>query len=143
MFCTSCGTAVVEGNAHCTNCGARVDGVGIVAHAARSAYAGMDESFKRSLMLGGGSMVCTLLTILLAYSAPLLVIILIPAAMALGIMALNTGRDLANRTGYYLGMTGYVVATTMLFVLISAYAARTAAMSMAASAGMGMMGRMF
>lgn len=134
MFCTSCGAKVAEGSAHCTSCGARVDGVGIVANAARNVYAGMDEDFKRSLFLGGGSMICSILAIVLAFPAWFLSALLVPAAIALGIVALNTGRELSNRTGYYLGMIGLIASVQILYSFLIYYAVKSAAMSAGAAA---------
>jgi zinc-ribbon domain len=142
MFCTNCGTKVVEGSAHCTSCGTRVEGVGaaaaIVSNVAATAYASLDANFKKSLFLGGGSMFASILTILLAGPAPILLILLIPATIILGIMALNEGRDLANKAGYYLGMIGLVAGTSLFYTAMFGYAAK----SMAESAVSGMMGRM-
>lgn len=142
MFCTNCGTNVVEGSAHCTNCGTRMAGMGaaaaIVSNVAMTSYASMDEDFKKSLFLGGGAMFASILAILLAGPVAILLILLIPAAIVLGIMALNTGRDLANKAGYYLGMIGLTSSTFMLYAFLFAYAAK----SMAQSAANGMLGSM-
>ncbi len=139
MFCTNCGAKVVEGSAHCTSCGTRMDGLGAVGSAARNAYAGMDETLKRSLLLGGGSMLASLLGILLLAVAEILLILFIPAAMTLGIMALNAGRNLDNRAGYYLGMIGLTSSVVMLYLSLIGYAA----MSMAQAAAQSAMGSMF
>lgn len=133
MFCTNCGTNVVAGSAHCTNCGTRMEGVGaaatIVGNVARTTYAAMDQDFKKSLFLGGGSMFASILSILLAGPAGILLILLIPATIVLGIMALNSGRDLSNRAGYHLGMIGLTAGAVMLYMLLMAYAAKSIAQS--------------
>lgn len=134
MFCTNCGAQIAEGSVHCTSCGTRVDGVGAVAFAARNAYAGMDRDLKRSLMLGGGSLASTILAILLAGPASILLLILIPASIVLGSFALNAGRNLDNRAGYHLGMIGLSTGTFMLYMFLFGYAARSIAMSAAGSA---------
>lgn len=143
MFCTNCGTNVPDGTAHCTNCGTRVEGVGaaaaMVSNVAMTAYASMDEAFRKSLFLGGGAMVSSLLTILLAGSAGILLIILLPASIILGIMALNAGRELTNRAGYHLGMIGLSAGTIMLYLALLAYAAKSMAASMAGNALGGLM----
>ena len=130
MFCTNCGTNVAAGSAHCTNCGTRMEGVGaaaaIVGNVARSTYAAMDQDFKKSLFLGGGSMFASFLTILLARPAAILLILLIPATIVLGIMALNAGREQSNRAGYHLGMIGLTVGTVMLYLLLMLYAVGSA-----------------
>lgn len=142
MFCTNCGTNVVQGSAHCTNCGTRMEGVGaaaaIVSNVAATAYASMDQDFKKSLFLGGGAMFASILAILLAGPVGILLILLVPAAIVLGIMALNAGRDLANKAGYYLGMIGLTSGVLMLYMFLLAYAAK----SMAQSAASGMLGSM-
>ena len=127
MFCTNCGTKVVEGSAHCTSCGTRVEGVGaaaaIVSGVAMSAYASMDADFKKSLFLGGGSLFASILSIVLAVPAGFLLILLFPAAFILGIMGLNAGRDLANKAGYYLGMIGLTSTTIIFYIYLMAVAA--------------------
>lgn len=138
MFCTSCGAQVAEGSAHCTSCGARVDGLGMVASAARTAYAFVDADLKHSLLYGGGSMFASILIILLAFSAPLLLLLLVPAGLTLGILGLNCGRELANRSGYYLAMVGFVACTSILYFMLIAYATKSAATSMAGSAMRGL-----
>ena len=144
MFCTNCGTNVVAGSAHCTNCGTRMEGVGaaaaIVGNVARTTYAAMDQEFKKSLFLGGGSMFASILAILLAGPASILLILLIPATIVLGIMALNAGREQSNRAGYHLGMIGLTAGAVMLYMLLTAYAAKSMAQSMAQSAMGGMFG---
>lgn len=142
MFCTNCGAKVAENSAHCTSCGTRVDGVGLVANAARNVYAGMDEDFKRALFLGGGSVVCSILAILLAFPAWFLSALLVPASIVLGIMGLNAGREMTNRTGFYLGMIGLIASANMLYMFLVMYAVKSAAMS-AGAAAMNEMGRMF
>lgn len=142
MFCTNCGTQVVEGSAHCTNCGTCMEGVGaaaaIVSNAAMTAYASMDADFRKSLILGGSSIFASILAILLAGPAAILLILLIPATIVLGILALNAGRELVNRAGYYLGMIGLVAGTVMFYMALFGYAAK----SMAASAAGSLMERM-
>jgi zinc-ribbon domain len=142
MFCTNCGTKVVEGSAHCTSCGTRVDGVGaaaaIVSNVAITAYSSLDADFKKSMFFGGGSVFASILAILLAGPAGILLILLIPATIALGIMGLNAGRELSNRAGYYLSMIGLSAGAIMLYLSVLSYAAKTAAESMAGS----LMGRM-
>lgn len=148
MFCTNCGTQVMEGSAHCTSCGTRVDGVGtaaaIVGHAARNAYAAMDEQLKRSLMFGAGSLFAALVSILIVGSAAILAFITVPAAMALGIVAMNAGRSLDNRAGAYLGTIGLISGAVQLHAGAILYMVRAAAQSAMASAlgsAAGMAGR--
>lgn len=130
MFCQNCGTAIAEGNSHCTNCGtpvatASAGAIGSMAsQAARQFYAGMDQQLRTSLMWGGGSVVALLLVFLVP---GLLAVILLPASVGLGIMALNSGRGLSNATGYYLGMMGVVMSNVLIFVMLCAYAAATVA----------------
>lgn len=129
MFCTNCGTKVVEGSAHCTSCGTRVEGVGtaaaIVSNAARAAYANLDEDFRKSLFLGVGAIFASIVA-LFTVKTVILPILLIPATMALGIMAMNSGRDLQNKAGYYLGVIGLTVGSSMLYLGLFAYGAAMA-----------------
>lgn len=129
MFCTNCGTKVVEGSAHCTSCGTRVEGVGtaaaIVSNAARAAYANLDEDFRKSLFLGLGAIFASIVA-LFTVKTVILPILLIPATMALGIMAMNSGRDLQNKAGYYLGVIGLTVGSSMLYLGLFAYGAAMA-----------------
>ncbi len=134
MFCQNCGTAVTQGNSHCTGCGTAVvaastAAIGSVAtQAARQFYDGMDQQVKSSLMWGGGAM----LALLLSFIVPaMLAIILLPTTIGLGIMALNSGRGLGNATGYYLGMMAVVMANALLFFMLCAYWAYSQAESMA------------
>ena len=148
MFCTNCGTRVVEGSAHCTSCGTRVEGVAaaavMVGHVARSAYSAMDEDLKKSLMFGGGSLLAALVAIVLAAPAALLLILLLPSAIGMGIMALNAGRGLDNRAGYYFGMIGLCSAAIQLHLGIILYAVKSAVeagINSAAGATVGLLGR--
>lgn len=111
----------------------------MVANAARSAYAGVDEQLKRALLLGGGSLFSSILSILLAFPAPPLLLLLVPAGMMLGILGLNYGREMKNRSGYYLAMVGFVASVAMLYAMLFGYATKSAAASIAGSA----MGRWF
>jgi hypothetical protein len=134
MFCQNCGTAVTQGNSHCTGCGTAVvaastAAIGSVAsQAARQFYDGMDQQLKTSLMWGGGAVLALLLTFIVP---AVLAIILLPATIGLAIMALNSGRGLANATGYYLGMMAMVMANALLFFMLCAYWAVSQAQSMA------------
>lgn len=129
MFCTNCGTKVVEGSAHCISCGTRVEGVGtaaaIVSNAARAAYANLDENFRRSLFLGLGAIFASIVA-LFTVKTVILPILLIPATMALAIMAMNSGRDLSNKAGYYLGVIGLTAGSSMLYLGLFVYGAAMA-----------------
>lgn len=129
MFCTNCGTKVVEGSAHCTSCGTRVEGVGtaaaIVSNAARVAYANLDENFRKSLFLGLGAIFASIVA-LFTVKTVILPILLIPATMALGIMAMNSGRDISNKAGYYLGVIGLTAGSSMLYLGLFVYGAAMA-----------------
>lgn len=134
MFCTNCGSKNAGGVAHCTSCGARVDGVGaaanMVSHAARNAFDSMDAQFRTSLMLGGGAFLLSLISFLLVGPAAILSVITIPATIALGIMSLNAGRDLANRTGYYLGTIGLVAGAVLLYIGVASLTMKSALSNM-------------
>jgi hypothetical protein len=138
MFCTNCGTKAVEGSAHCTNCGKPVEGVGaaasIMTNVAVSAYSALDHNFKKSLFLGAGCIFASILTILLPGPSFIFMLVLLPATIVLGVLALNAGRDLTNKAGYYLGMIGLIAGCVMFYAMIAAYAVRSAAYSMAGEA---------
>lgn len=126
MFCTACGTKIPEGSAHCTNCGAKVGGVGtaaaIISQTATSALVAMDEGFKRSLMFGAGSVFFSII----AFFVSAIVILFAPLAVGLGIAAMVKGRNLDNPTGYYLGVIGTTAGAITTYAVISAYAIASA-----------------
>lgn len=115
-----------------------MDGVGLVASAARSAYAELDETLKRSLIFGGGSMAASMMAILLLPASVIFTMLLVPAAIALGIIGMNAGREQQNRTGFYLATVGFVASNIMLYGSMIMYMIASTAASMASSAASGM-----